>query len=109
VTDRNEQDRAAVDQIRKVLADGLAFVRGAEVTEAVSSRSFEETLALAIKDLEEDESDIRPSRINSVRRLKGAVVDAVRGAKELPASTFVLTDENATNTREDGSGSTEDG
>ena len=108
MTDRTEENRAAVDQIRKVLAAGLAFVIGAEVTEAVSSRSFEETLVLAIRDLEDDESDIRPGRINAVRELKNSVVDAVTRAKEMPASTFALTEENGTQTREDGTGSTED-
>ena len=108
MTDRTEENRAAVDQIRKVLADGLAFVRGAEVTEAVSSRSFEETLAVSIKELEEDESDIRPGRINAVTLLKNSVIDAVARAKQMDASVFELTDENATNTREDGTGSTEE-
>jgi hypothetical protein len=107
VADRTQDNREAVDRIRKILADGLSFVRGAEVTEAVSSRSFEETLVMAINDLEQDESDIRPSRISAVRELKEAIVDAVARAKELPASVFALSDESATNTREDGTGSTE--
>lgn len=96
---------ASTDNIRRVLADGFAFVRGNEVTEGVSAATFEHTLARALQDIEEDVSEIRPSKLSAVRSMKQDVLDAVAQARRMPASAFELrSDSSTTNTREDGSG-----
>lgn len=102
--ERSQDNQRAVDELRRVLANGFAFVRGQEVTEAVSARSFEEMLVLAIKDIEEDESDTRPSRLNAIRRLKEDVIAMVAQAKQMPSSVFELRDSETESTREDGTG-----
>lgn len=103
---RNEDQRAAIDDIRKTLAEGFAYVRSREVTQSVSSITFEELLSRAVVGIEEDVSDIRPSRLNLVRRLKQSVIDAVDRALELPAHAFDLNQaDGEANTREDGTGS----
>lgn len=106
-TERSNEDRSHedTDQIRKVLAEGFSFVRGAETTEAVSSASFEESLALAIKDIEDEGSDIRPGKLSALRSLRQRVLDAIAQAREMPAEMFRITDGGA-NTRADGSGPT---
>lgn len=106
---RTEEDNQALDQIRKVLAEGFAFVRGAEVREGIATLSLEEMLARAIQDIEEDETDIRPGRLTAIRNLRQQVTDTIARVREMPAEMFVLADaENAAITRQDGTGPTED-
>jgi len=104
MTDRPLYDQQAVDQIRKELAAGMASVRGTEVTNSIAAISFEELLARAISDIEDDESDIRPGKLSAVLRTRQQVVDAVERAKQLPASMFALATRTVSNTRPDGSG-----
>lgn len=105
---RQEDQRAAVDQIRKVVAEGFAYVRSREVTRSISAITFEELLSRAVVAIEEDVSDIRPSQLNRIRNLKQAVIDAVDRALELPASAFDLNPaDGEANTRIDGTGAGE--
>jgi hypothetical protein len=105
-TEEERERNASTDNIRRVLAEGFAFVRGNEVTEAVSASTFEHTLVRAINDIEEDVSEIRPSKLTAIRSMKQAVIDAVTQARSMPASAFELSSDSAqtANTREDGSG-----
>jgi len=105
-TEEERKNEASTDNIRQVLAQGFAFVRGSEVTEGVSAATFEHTIARAIQDIEEDVSAIRPSKLGAIRSMKHDVLDAVAQARRMPASAFELRSDSsqATNTREDGSG-----
>jgi hypothetical protein len=104
-----EEDRAqnqATDEIRRALAEGFAFVRGSEVSEAVSASTFEHMLARAIQDIEEDSSDIRPSKLSALRAMKQTVLEAIAQARRMSGDEFELRSDSAqtANTREDGSG-----
>lgn len=102
---RQEDQRAALDDIRKTLAEGFSYVRSREVTRSISAITFEELLSRAVINIEEDVSDIRPSRLTLVRTLKQSVLDAVDQALALPAHAFDLNPaDGEANTRVDGTG-----
>lgn len=108
-TDQEERDQAATDQIRKVLAEGFAYVRGAEVRDGIATLTFDEMLARSIQEIDTDETDIRLSKLSAVRSVKNGVRDAVEQARRLPPQMFELNNSNeTTNTNVDGSGPTQD-
>lgn len=103
-TDRESRDQEAVDQIRKALAEGFSYVRGAEVRGGIASMTFDEMLARSINEIDVDETDIRVSKLSAVRNVKQGVMDAVEQARRLPPEMFALTNpSDAANTNEDGS------
>jgi len=103
MTEAENSTAQSTDEIRRVLAEGFAFVRGNEATESVSAASFEECLAQAIQEIEGDESSIRPGRLTAVRSMKQRVIDTIDRALEMSPDLFVMVDSSA-NTRADGSG-----
>lgn len=106
---RNVADQEAVDQIRKNLAEGFAAIRGSEVSTGLSAISVEEMLARSIIDIQQDQTDIRPSKINAVKRIQEQVTASIERALTLPPQTFVMSDSGAAaNTNQDGSGPTPD-
>lgn len=103
-TDQEERDQSAVDQIRKALAEGFAYVRGAEVRGGLAALTFDEMLARSIREIDTDETDIRRSKLSAVRSVRDGVRDAVAQARRMPPEMFALNNTNeATNTNEDGS------
>lgn len=103
-TDRNQE---AVDNIRRTLAEGFSFVRGIEVRDGIAAMTYSEMLARAVTEIEEDDTDIRPSKLNAIRSMKQRVLDAVEQARQLPEEMFVLsnqTPDQGMSTREDGTG-----
>ena len=106
-TEQETRDQQAVDQIRKALADGFAYVRGAEIRDGLATLTFDEMLARAINEIDTDQSDIRPSKLTSVRNVRQAVSDAMEQVRRLPPEMFALTNESETmGTNVDGSGPT---
>ena len=112
MTDTNEEvrDQTAVDQVRKALADGFAYVRGAEIRDGLATLTFDEMLARAIRDIDTDESDIRPSKLTAVRNVRQSVADAMEQVRRLPPEMFNLSNntEETANTNPDGSTATPD-
>lgn len=96
---RNNAQIEAADQIRSTLAEAMAFVRGQEKIQAISSVSYEEFLDQAISFLSEDESELRPSLLSRITQLKEKVGAAIDRALEMPAEAFQLvSSENVANT-----------
>jgi len=107
--EREVRDDAAIDQIRKALADGLAYVRGAEIRDGLATLTFDEMLARAITEIDTDQSDIRPSRLTAVRNVRQAVSDAMEQVRRLPPEMFTLNNQNeVASTNVDGSGPSAD-
>lgn len=110
MTETNQEGRTtanqdAADRIRKALAEGFAAVRGSEVNVGLSAMTTEEMLARSITEIQEDQTDIRPGKINSVRRIQQQVTDAIDRARQLPPEVFTMSDTaSAANTNPDGSG-----
>jgi hypothetical protein len=103
-TDREQRDQTAVDQIRKALAEGFAYVRGAEVRGGIATLTFDEMLARSIQEIDTDETDIRLSKLSAVRAVRQGVRDAVEQTRRMPPEMFALNNASeATNTNEDGS------
>jgi hypothetical protein len=103
-TDREQRDQTAVDQIRKVLAEGFAYVRGAEVRGGIATLTFDEMLARSIQEIDTDETDIRISKLSAVRSVRQGVRDAVEQTRRMPPEMFKLNNASeSTNTNEDGS------
>lgn len=88
--DRPELQRGATDTIRSTLAAGFAFVRGRETTASLASITFEENVSKAIADINEDESDIRVSKLTRIRNLKQSVVDSIDQARQMSADLFTV-------------------
>lgn len=106
--DRPIAQSTAIGNLRAELADGFSFVRSREVTNAIASISFEEILSTAVSNIENDDSDIRPGRLASLRSMKTKLVDAVEQARQLPADAFTYRrGQGAANTSGDGSGPSE--
>jgi hypothetical protein len=103
---RPPEQQAAVNQIRRDLAEGFAFVRGRETTDGVAAMTLEEMISREIQAIENDESDMRLGRISEIRQIKQKVGAAVEQALAMPPETFDLSESqtNPANTRTDGSG-----
>ena len=111
---RTDEQVQSVDRIRRELAEGFAAVRAKETTIGISAMSLAEIIARDIRQITEEQSDIRPSKLGEVERIRQRVIAAVDQALALPGSAFEITEENAAaNTDEDGEGpnslETEDG
>jgi len=103
--DRSEEQISSADRLRSDIAAGFAFVRSREVTASLSTVTFEEAVAAAIRDISEDESDIRVSKLTAVRNLRSSLVRAIEQARQLPAETFFRSPtQGSANTNVDGSG-----
>ena len=98
---RSESNRQAIDDLRRKIANGFAFVRGREVVASVSSITMEESIAQAIVDIEDDRSDIRPGRLSRIRTLKEDVLGAVDQAMRLSPDVFDHPDQGSANTAEE--------
>lgn len=72
------------DEIRSILAEAFAFVKGAETTESALNQTFEQCLQQAIDEIEVDASHIRPSVLSTIRSIRNRIGDAVEQAKQLP-------------------------
>lgn len=98
---RSEENAQAIDDLRRKIADGFAFVRSREVATSVAAVTMEESIAQAIIDIEDDRSDIRPGRLSRIRELKESVLGAVDQALQMPADAFEHPDQGSANTIED--------
>lgn len=103
---RPQEQQAAVNQVRRDLADGFAFVRGRETNTGLAAMTLEEMISREIQAIEGDESDIRPGRISEIQQIKQKVDAAVEQALAMPADAFDLRESQGTpaNTHEDGTG-----
>ncbi|MHA2334293.1 MAG: hypothetical protein ACXAEU_19855 [Candidatus Hodarchaeales archaeon] len=109
ISGKTTADQEAINQIRKALAEGFSAVQGAEINDRLGAISMEEMLARSITAIEEDQSDIRPGKINQVARIKQQVIDVVEQAKAMPPQVFSLaSSEDAAITHPDGDGPEED-
>lgn len=97
---RNEQQIAAIEDLRRQLANGFSFVRSREVVNSIASVSLEECIAQAISNLRVDRSDIRPSRLTRITQLKEVTLAAVDQAMEMPDDAFDHPDQGSANTEE---------
>lgn len=90
MTEQNDNDRERLDEIRRVIAEGVGFIQGEAFNDHIAELSFVSFLAEAIVAIEDDQSDIRPGKLNGLRGLKARIQDTVDRAKQLPAELFAV-------------------
>lgn len=98
---RTEENKSAIDDIRRKIANGFSFVRSREVATSVAAVTMEECIAQAIVDIEDDRSDIRPGRLNKIKALKESVLGAIDQALRMPPDAFTHDDQGSANTAEE--------
>lgn len=84
----DDQKQELSDQLRESVAAAYAFVRGQETTESFSSITFEEVLDRQISSLEGSGSDIRPSVLERIQKVKEDILAAVENIKAQPDDFF---------------------
>lgn len=82
------EEQEQLDDIRRVLAEGIGYLQGEAYTDFTNSLTFSAFLAEAISVIENDQSDIRPGKLNGLRSLKERVQSAVERAVQLPGELF---------------------
>jgi hypothetical protein len=71
----------------------------------IAAMSLEEMIARDIRAITENQSDIRPSKLDEIEQIRQKVEAAVEQALELPGTAFEITEEDAVaNTDEEGEG-----
>ena len=85
VSEAEEREREErLDDLRAVIGRGVTFIQSMAFSDYLGELTFTATVARAINTIEQDESDTRPGRINSLLSLKREMTTAVSRARELP-------------------------
>ena len=95
-------------QMREILGNAYAFVRGRQFTEQIGNVTFEELLDSAIDRIEgtKGRSDVRGTLLDRVQKIKRDIAQAVTTVKKQPPSAWIIEnderveDADAANTKE---------
>lgn len=95
-------------QMREILSNAYAFVRGRQYTEQMANVTYEELLDAAIDRIEgtKGRTEVRPTLLERVQKIKQEVTTAVDTVKKKPPSYWTIENDdrisavNATNTKE---------
>lgn len=106
-TTKSKQNKLNL-QMREILGNAYAFVRGREYTKSVSNITYEQLLDAAIGRIEgtEGRSDVRGTILDRVKKIKEEVGQAVDTVKKRPPHEWVIesddqsSKEDAVNTEE---------
>jgi len=79
-------------QMREILGNAYAFVRGRQYTETVANLTYEELLDAAIDRIEgtQGSSSVRSTLLDRVKKIKAEVSGAVTTVKKQPPSYWKL-------------------
>lgn len=99
---------AKLQEIRETMGAAYGFIRGRESNTAISSLSFEQLLRQRIETIRGNPSisELRPSHLDHLEALKGALTKTIEDVKILPADA--LARDAALGTKFSDSPSTED-
>lgn len=95
-------------QMREILANAYAFVRGRQYNETAANLTYEELLDAAIEKIEgtKGRNEVRGTLLDRIQKIKTEVVQAVDTVKKKPPSYWVIENderisaEEAANTEE---------
>ena len=87
------ENQQQLDQIRSSISRGVAFIQSVAYGDHLSSLTFSASIARAVTTIEDDESDIRPGKINSLNALKVDVTSSVEAALSMPVELFSIGEE----------------
>lgn len=85
-------------QMREIIGEAYAFVRGQQYTETVANITYEELLDAAIDRIEglKGRSDVRATKLDRVEKIKADITKAVDTVKKLPPNYWQLENEEST-------------
>jgi len=89
--EREQQQQ--LDQIRTSVGRGVAFIQSVAFGDHLGDLTFNAAIARAVTTIEEDESEIRPGKINALNALKADVSSAVETALNMPGELFAIESE----------------
>jgi len=83
-------------QMREILSNAYAFVRGRQYTETIANITYEELLDKAIDRIEgtTGQSYVRSTLLDRVEKIKSEVSNAIDTVKKQPASYWTLSTES---------------
>lgn len=87
------ENQEQLDQIRATIGRGVAFIQSVSFGDHLGDLTFAASIARAVTLIEEDQSDIRPGKINALNVLKTDVTAAVEAALALPGEVFSIEEE----------------
>lgn len=88
-----QENREQLDQIRESIGRGVAFLQSMAFADHLDELTFTASIARSVTVIEEDESDIRPGKINALTALKNEVHASVTQALKLPGELFAIEEE----------------
>lgn len=90
---QEEQDKEQLDEIRTHIGNAVAFLQSVSFYDHLEELTFSAILADSIVKIEEDETDIRPGKINRLQSLKQNVVSSIDKAIDMPPELFNIEEE----------------
>ena len=84
-------------QMREIIGNAYAFVRGRQYTETMANITYEELLDSAIDRIEgvKERSEVRGTKLDRVDKIKAEVIQAVDTVKALPPNQWQLQNEES--------------
>jgi hypothetical protein len=99
VSGQQQDPNAAMNQnMRQILNDAYAFVRGNDYSKSVANLTYEELLDAAIDRIEgtsTDTGNVRSTKLQRIAKIKNDLVSAVDTIKAKPASAWVANNADA--------------
>ena len=98
VSGQQQDQNAAMNQnMRQILNDAYAFVRGCDYNQTVANLTYEELLDAAIDRIEgtANSGNVRSTKLDRITKIKNDLVSAVETIKSKPASAWVANNADA--------------
>ena len=99
VSGQQQDPNAAMNQnMRQILNDAYAFVRGCDYNQTVANITYEELLDAAIGRIEgtpTDTGNVRSTKLQRIAKIKNDLTSAVDTIKAKPASAWVANNADA--------------
>jgi len=87
------ENQQQLDQIRASVGRGVTFIQSVAFGDHLGDLTFSASIARAVITIEEDQSDIRPGKLNALNALKADVHSAVEAALDMPGELFAIEEE----------------
>ena len=82
------------DELRRILNNSYAFVRGEQNTQAFSAMTYEELAREQIKAIEGAGTEARPTELDRLDHMEDALLSIVAEIKAADPSQFILKNQN---------------
>lgn len=79
-------------ELRRILNNAYAFVAGRRTSQTFAATTYEELAKDQIKRIDGSGTDIRPSELQRIEKLKNEMIDLVEQVQDIPPERFLLSD-----------------